>query len=117
MVGEDLQFLAEVDLAYVDALRHHEDRRCKVQDAGDPEVDEPVGDGLRGIGGSRDDSDHGAGLCHHVFEFAEVGDGETVNALAHQIGRGVDQADDPKPVRVEAGVVSQRRTEIAQARR
>ena len=50
----------QVDLAHVDAVRHLQQRRGEVQDAGDAGGDEAVADVLRGVGGGGDDADRGA---------------------------------------------------------
>ena len=115
VVGEDLQLLAEVDLADVDPLRHDQHRRGEVEDAGDPEVDEPVGDRLGASAGV-------AITAIAAPVSATSPRARSRSAMARpwirwpiRSGDGSIKRDDAEAAGVEAGVVGQRRAEVAEA--
>src|SRR4051795_6666824 len=58
VIREDLQLLAEVDLAHRHPGRYREHRCGEVEYARHAELYQPVGHPLRRLGGGRDDGDH-----------------------------------------------------------
>ena len=116
VVGQDLQLLAEIDLADVDSFRHREHGRREVEDAGDA-ADPPAGR-RRACAASAGVAITAIAAPVSATTLLEVGRGRRSpgrgSACRPAPATESTRADDPEPAGGEAGVVGQRGAQVAE---